>query len=425
MATTAGAATTGTTTLSHKAVQPDISYAPDFAKYQARTKKRLANEKLHEQSLPPGFPTKLEGDFVWDGDSIQGTYEWVHKLSHVELAEVEDALRYFKSLNQGLGFVNEETFPLPRLHPILRDVSKELHYGHGFKVIRGLPVDKHTREDNFIIYAGISSHIAPDRGRQDSKFHGKPADVVLAHIKDLSNTAEKGNIGSPAYTTDKQVFHTDVGEIVSLLCLNPAAEGGQSKVASNWRVYNEFAATRPDLIKTLSEPWIADGFGRPNKPYTIRPLLYHQPATSKSPERVIVQYARRSFTGFQALSRTPTIPPITEAQAEALDALHFTAERLSLGLDFQKGDIQYINNLVTFHARDGFKDTAEQQRHLVRLWLRDPEHGWEMPEPLRSRWDEVYAGVTPEKQVFPLEPGIRSASNGAENKQEDVKTVSG
>jgi hypothetical protein len=82
---------------------------------------------------------------------------------------------------------------------------------------------------------------------------------VLAHIKDLSNTDDKHLIGAPAYTTDKQVFHTDAGDVVSLFCLSPAAEGGQSKVASNWRVYNELAATRPDLIKTLSEDWIADG----------------------------------------------------------------------------------------------------------------------------------------------------------------------
>jgi hypothetical protein len=83
--------------------------------------------------------------------------------------------------------------------------------------------------------------------------------VVVSHIKDLSNSADKDKIGAPAYTTDKQVFHTDAGDIISLICLSPAAEGGQSKVASNWRVYNELAATRPDLIKTLSENWTADG----------------------------------------------------------------------------------------------------------------------------------------------------------------------
>jgi hypothetical protein len=53
------------------------------------------------------------------------------------------------------------------------------------------------------------------------------------------------------------------------------------------------------------------------------------------------------------------------------------------------------------------------RRHLVRLWLRDPEYAWQTPQQLQSRWDDLYHGVTPEKQVFPLEPRIRSASSGA------------
>jgi hypothetical protein len=53
------------------------------------------------------------------------------------------------------------------------------------------------------------------------------------------------------------------------------------------------------------------------------------------------------------------------------------------------------------------------RRHLVRLWLRDPEHAWQTPPQLQSRWNDLYHGVVPEKQVFPLEPRIRSASSGA------------
>jgi len=82
---------------------------------------------------------------------------------------------------------------------------------------------------------------------------------MLAHIKDLSQTPVATKIGAPAYTTDKQVFHTDAGDIVSLFALNTAAKGGESKLASTWRVYNELARTRPDLIKTLSENWVFDG----------------------------------------------------------------------------------------------------------------------------------------------------------------------
>lgn len=117
---------------------------------------------------------------------------------------------------------------------------------------------EHSREENIIIYAGVSAHVAPIRARQDDKFEGKPADVVLNHIKDLSNTADKEKIGAPAYTTDKQVFHTDAGDIVSLFAISTAAEGGVSRLASTWRVYNELAEFRPDIIQTLSEPWPAD-----------------------------------------------------------------------------------------------------------------------------------------------------------------------
>jgi Taurine catabolism dioxygenase TauD, TfdA family len=164
------------------------------------------------------------------------------------------------ALSKPLGYINQETFPLPRLHSKLREISQELHSGYGFKVIRGIPVAKYSREDNVIIYAGISSHIANLRARQDTHFAGKPADVVLNHIKDLSNTADKHRIGAPAYTSEKQVFHTDAGDIISLFALSTSAEGGQSKLSSSWRVYNELAETRPDLIWTLSQPWAIEEY---------------------------------------------------------------------------------------------------------------------------------------------------------------------
>ena len=162
------------------------------------------------------------------------------------------------ALEKPLGFVTQETFPLPKLNATLRDISQEIHNGHGFKVVRGVPVNKYTREENIIIYAGISSHIAPIRGRQDHQFNGKPADVVLAHITDLTSVVDASKIGAPAYTTDKQVFHTDAGDVIALFALGEAAEGGQSYLSSSWLVYNELAATRPDLIRTLAEPWAAD-----------------------------------------------------------------------------------------------------------------------------------------------------------------------
>lgn len=158
---------------------------------------------------------------------------------------------------------------------------------------------------------------------------------------------------------------------------------------------------------------ICSSFGDKTTPYVNRPLLHYQAPTATAPERLIIQYARRTFTGFQGLPRSTDIPPITEAQAEALDTLHFLAEKYAVSLDFKKGDVQFANNLSIFHARDGFTNTEDKQRHLVRLWLRDPENAWETPGALAGRWDKVYKDVKEETQVFPLEPYIRSASLGA------------
>ncbi|WPH01853.1 Clavaminate synthase-like protein [Acrodontium crateriforme] len=328
-------------------------------------KKRQETEKL-ENSLPDVFPPQIKSSLVWDGRSLATSYDWNYVLTSSDLAEIDSALRRFKGLEISLGHITEKTFPLPNLHSTLREILKEVHLGHGFKVIRGVPVDNYTREENIIIYAGLSSHVAPIRGRQDHQFNRKPADVVLAHIKDLSSTLQSNQISAPAYTSDKQVFHTDVGDLIALFSLGEAAEGGQSYLSSSWHVYNELAATRPDLIRVLSEIWVVEEFGKRGKTHSLRPLLYHQAATKKSSERLIIQYARRYFTGYWGLPRSPDIPPITEAQAEALDALHFTAEKYAASLDFHKGDIQFVNNLSILHARNGFRDSEEKQRHLRR-----------------------------------------------------------
>ncbi|KAL0938052.1 taurine catabolism dioxygenase family protein [Colletotrichum truncatum] len=400
--------------------QPDIGYTPNLDNYLARTKRRQEQEKL-DNKLPEGFPQKLESELVWDGNTLAETYDWNYVLTDADKKEVDEALQHFKSLDKPLGEINQETFPLPNLHNNLREISNEIHNGHGFKVVRGVPVTKYSREENVIIYAGISSHVAPVRGRQDNQFNGEPADVVLAHIKDLTKVVDAHRIGAPAYTTEKQVFHTDAGDVIALFALGEAAEGGQSYLSSSWFVYNELARTRPDLIRTLAEPWNADEFGKDGRTYSTRPLLHFQPSEDGKPERLVIQYARRSFTGYWGLPRSSDIPPITEAQAEALDALHFAAEKYAASLDFHQGDIQYANNLSIFHARGGFVDSDEKQRHLVRLWLRDPENAWKTPEALKERWDRVYSGVTPEKSVFPLEPQIRSASRGEFKPEENAE----
>ncbi|KAF8968329.1 hypothetical protein BDZ97DRAFT_428646 [Flammula alnicola] len=393
--------TTGHLPLQPAAKQPDIEYHPDYEKYLHRQVRRLAeNPDLPKTPLPPGFPGGVDGAIMWEGKDWQNEDQWVYRLSDSELKEIDNALVHFKNTKLEMGYIGRYNFPLPTLSTKLHEFAKELYSGRGFFVLRTIPIDDYSRADLAIIYAGISSHVGSARGKQDG------TGAVLAHIKDLtvSHANEKGGIGNSAYTTDKQVFHTDVGDLIALMALEVAEEGGISRISSGAKVYNELASTRPDLIQTLSEPWPLDSFGG-DPGYTTRPVLYHEDG------HVIIQYSRRHFTGYGQQKRSPHIPPITEAQAEALDAVHFLAEKYSLGLNFQKGDIQYINSLGLLHARDAFKDSEKHTRHLIRLWLRNDQLAWNTPKLLQPIWRRLYS-LNPEDQRFPLEPEIRRKASG-------------
>jgi len=74
--------------------QPDIGYEANYAKYVARTKRRLETEKL-PTTLPPGFPEKLDSSLVWEGKDIEKSYSWVYKLDPEELQELHEALEHF------------------------------------------------------------------------------------------------------------------------------------------------------------------------------------------------------------------------------------------------------------------------------------------------------------------------------------------
>ena len=161
-------------------------------------------------------------------------------------------------MNINLGLISSETFPLPNLQSRLRTASDEIHNLRGFAVLRGLPVAKYSRLENIVIYAGVSSHIGSQRARQDHEYEGKPADVILNHITDLQNTSKASSIGSPAYTNNSQAFHTDSADVIGLYVLSEAVRGGDSTIASSWRVYNELAKERPDLIRILADDWVVD-----------------------------------------------------------------------------------------------------------------------------------------------------------------------
>ena len=73
----------------------DLKYAPDEAKYLARSAARVAAGGL-EKEVPAGWPKKLEGPMAWTTTDFPDESKFVHQLTEAEKQEIAKALEYFK-----------------------------------------------------------------------------------------------------------------------------------------------------------------------------------------------------------------------------------------------------------------------------------------------------------------------------------------
>ncbi|KAF8853561.1 Clavaminate synthase-like protein [Acephala macrosclerotiorum] len=360
-----------------------IGYVPDLELHQARlqsSRKRL-QASGGVGNLPKEWPQVLQGPLVWSGSDLQTSNEWVYNFSEMDIKEIRSGLEHCKGLKLELSQVKKTSFPLPRFGKILEDLSSKLHNGRGFFILKGLDPKEFTREDNVILYLGISSYIAEQRGRQshDGSLITHITDAVLSNIPRPERPSLYSNVAQP--------YHNDITpDILALYCLNSAISGGKSCIASSWTVYNELAETRPDIIRTLAEDsWNTAGGFRLLKSHA---LLYNN-----SKGRPILNFSRRILTSNDNFPRTrdfSLFEPLTEAQAEALDAVNFTAVKHGLEINLLPGDMCFVNNLALLHGRNAFEDSDESKRYFLRLWLRDPERAWDIPEGLRKVHDLVF-----------------------------------
>jgi len=91
-------------------------------------------------------------------------------------------------------------------------------------------------------------------------------------------------------------------------------------------------------------------------------------------------------------THTTSIPALTPAQVQALGVVSEVASKHRMRIDGQAGDMLFLNNWAVLHARDSYidDDAKGHRRHLVRLWIRNSELGWKVPEDMRVPWDAAY-----------------------------------
>lgn len=64
--------------------------------------------------------------------------------------------------------------------------------------------------------------------------------------------------------------------------------------------------------------------------------------------------------------------------------MQFLAEKNSVALPMEKGDLILINDMTILHGREGYDDAENTtaKRHLLKMYLRDPLRKMKIPESL-------------------------------------------
>ena len=307
--------------------------------------------------------TPITGPAAWKGADMAGDTSWLHLLSADVVATLDAALAQVKS--RGLTFPNftKEDFPVGDWAQVLRKHSDELENGRGFLVLRGLPVERYTEEDIHILYYGIGLHMGiPVRQN--------PRGDLLGLVMNVGDATQKS---TRVYETNLYLpYHSDPSDVVGLLCIRKAKQGGLSSLVSVAAIYNEILQKHPEYLGLYYRTWYFSHLCE-DLP-SLSPIFSHH--LGKLSCRYLRQYIELGHEVRQL--------PLSRVEIEALDLFDEIMHRedLRLSMMLEPGDLQFANNYAVLHSRNEFEDHGvhERNRKMLRLWLKMPNARTLAPE---------------------------------------------
>ena len=347
----------------------------------------------------PDLPPRITGPSAWYGPDLAAATDWLATLNEVQAGEVEASAGGYLEAGGDIAAMTKADFPLPETMPVIADAVRECLHGRGFVVLRGLAPHADDVAMAAAKFYGIGTHMGNARS-QNGKGH------LLGHVCDLGLSTTDGSVRI-YQTTERQNYHTDSCDIVGLMCLRGAKSGGRSGLVSSMTIYNEMLARRPDLVKLLFEPMATDRRGE----ITADGRTYFEiPVFNWHAGQLSALYAPHYVRSAQRLDG---VPPLTEAQNEALDMLDALADDPGLHLEFalEPGDLLFVHNHTILHDRTAYEEwgDAARRRHLLRLWLAIPG-ARPLPDVYAQRYGSTTIGdrggivVAGAKLNAPLEP---------------------
>ena len=304
---------------------------------------------------------------AWTRDTIAPD-DWTVTLSDAAVAELLAVRDEIRRAPVPTFLLDAKDFALDACRATMDEVRRRTQDGPMFAVLDRLPLAKVTRDEATQLYWLMSSLLARPVAQK----------ITGQMFFDVTDTGAKLSPGSgirPTVTNVDLRFHNDNSynqtppDYVCLLCLHPAKQGGISQVMSVATVHEALQARYPELMPRLYRPFWYD---RHAEHHAGEPSTYAAPIFERGADGTIK--ARLALgeihAGYEL--RGERVDNETAAALSAVQSV-FDQPELHIELGFEPGQIQYVNNRATGHARTEFIDfpEPERKRHLVRLWLRD------------------------------------------------------
>jgi len=328
------------------------------------------------------LPEFINGPAAWTSqEMLSNEQRWLTHLTTEEILELEGAAQAYLRTGKDIGEICVKSFPLPQMGGKLQKLRHDLLDGHGVRLIRGLPSEQYSIPTSAAIFCGIGAHLGSARS-QNAQGH------ILGHVRNTGVSST--NTNTRIYqTSERQSFHTDSADVVGLLCLRVAKQGGTSLLVSAEAIYNRMRHLRPDLLVKLFDPIATDRRGE--IPAGAKPFM-EIPVLSWHSGKLTVFYQRQYIDSAQ---RFPDAMRLTPEHVEALDMFDALANdpELHFSMQLQPGDMQFVYNHSQLHDRTAFTDweDPDKRRHLFRLWL-SLDGDRELPESFKQRYGCIEVG---------------------------------
>lgn len=322
----------------------------------------------------------LCGPDVWHGADMARRTDWIHVLTQDDIEDLQRAIHAVRSVQAEMYSVTAANFPLPVLSRRFDTIRHALEHGCGVANIRGIPTDTFSMEDLRWVLWGIGAHLG-------TAVSQNKAGEFFAEVRDYGE--QLGRPDSRGYRTASSLrFHTDRCDVVALLCARQCKEGGDSRIVSTPAIHNAMLERRPEFLQELFGNFHHSRQSEESRgelPYYVNPIFGIHKGRFSS------QYSRSYIESAQKFKNTP---PLRKEQDEALDMLAALADELCLQTRMEPGDIQLLNNHVTYHSRTEIVDfdEPEQKRLVYRLWLSTRESR-ELPPSYDVLWGSSAAGA--------------------------------